>query len=86
MVISGLVAGVRYAYKVGILNGTVGRGTWCFTMPAVGTAEPMDQKDTKPLRLAMFGDMGQDLAYNDRVGSQYTIFEPECFVLAHHIY
>jgi hypothetical protein len=68
VVISGLRAHERVDYQVGTVNGSYSK-TWTFTMPAVGT-DTVTTPPAHPLRVAIFGDMGQDLAYNDRVGSQ----------------
>ena len=76
--LSGLRAHEVVEYQAGTLNGTFGK-RWSFTMPAVGAdasaahgqhGPPRERQQGRPLRLAVFGDMGQDLSYNDRVGSQ----------------
>ena len=63
VVLSGLSHGVQYEYRVGTVNGSVGRRTWRFTMPVVGRVG-IDEGGTRsqrqaPLRVAVFGDMGQ---------------------------
>ena len=77
--LSGLHAHQKIDYQAGTVNGSYGK-RWTFTMPAIGADantnnddEIRNRKariDIKPFRMAIFGDMGQDLSYNDRVGSQ----------------
>ena len=71
--LSGLRANHKFDYQAGTVNGSWGK-RWTFTMPAVGGdavgGDAAGSTRPHPLRMAVFGDMGQDLSYNDRVGSQ----------------
>lgn len=68
VLIGGLIAGEHIDYQAGTVNGSWSK-VWRFAMPAVG-ADASAGGAAYPLRVAMFGDLGQNLAYNDRVGSQ----------------
>ena len=76
VVLTGLPPNQRVSYRAGTLNGSFGK-IWTFTMPAVGAdageegqVGPGSGRSGYPMRVALFGDLGQDLAYNDRVGAQ----------------
>ena len=68
VLLDGLLPNQRVSYRVGTANGSFG-DTWSFVMPPVG-ADAGSGPASFPMRVALFGDLGQDLAYNNRVGAQ----------------